>query len=235
MSRKLTYDTWLFGAAMLIVVIGLVMIYSASAIITTQKVGSDNPYYFITRQCIWLIAGSALMLMLMHVDLARLRDRRVIYAAMDARVLAALIVVLFQSPINGTHRWIVLPWFNVQPSEFAKPVLVLFCRVFLARREERVNELMSTLLPLTAILALFAGLILIEPDFGTAMTLMFVAAGMIFAAGVRWKRIAAFGLMLAPAALMVLFSASYRRDRLLHLPQSRGRSAGQRASRRCSR
>ena len=58
MSRKLTYDTWLFGAAMLIVVVGLVMIYSSSAIITAQKVGSDNPYYFMTRQCVWLIAGS---------------------------------------------------------------------------------------------------------------------------------------------------------------------------------
>src|SRR2546422_117064 len=104
MSRKLSYDTWIFAAAMLIVVIGLVMIYSASAIITTQKVGSDNPYYFITRQCVWLLAGSALMLILMHVDLARLRDRRIIYAAMGA-VLVALIVVLFHSPINGTHRW----------------------------------------------------------------------------------------------------------------------------------
>jgi len=78
MSRKLSYDTWLFAAALLIVVIGLVMIYRASAIITTQKVGLDNPYYFITRQCIWLLGGSALMLTLMHVDLSRLRDRRVI-------------------------------------------------------------------------------------------------------------------------------------------------------------
>jgi cell division protein FtsW (lipid II flippase) len=73
MSRKLTYDTWLFGAAMLIVVVGMVMIYSASAIITMQKVGSDNPYYFITRQAIWLLAGGALMLTLMHVNVARLR------------------------------------------------------------------------------------------------------------------------------------------------------------------
>ena len=80
MSRKLTYDTYLFGAAMLIVVVGMVMIYSASAIITMQKVGSDNPYYFITRQFVWLIAGGAVMVMLMHLDPARLRDRRIIYA-----------------------------------------------------------------------------------------------------------------------------------------------------------
>ena len=213
MSRKLTYDTWLFAAAMLLVVIGLVMIYSASAIITAQKTGTDNPYHFITRQCIWLIAGSALMLMLMHVDLAILRDRRVIYALMFA-ALAALIVALFQPPINGTHRWIALPHLRLQPSEFAKPVIVLFVASFLSRREERINEMTTTLFPLSCVLALFAGMILIEPDFGTAMTMVLVAAGMIFAAGIRWKRIAAFVLMLAPAAIMVLFSAAYRRDRL---------------------
>jgi cell division protein FtsW len=213
MSRKLSYDTWLFAAALLIVVIGLVMIYSASAIITTQKVGSDNPYYFITRQCIWLLGGSALMLILMHVDLSRLRDRRVIYAAMGVLGIA-LVVVLFHTPVNGTHRWIVFPSFRVQPSEFAKPVIVLFLASFLARRESRINEVTSTLLPLGFTIAVFAGLILIEPDFGTAATLMLVTAGMVFAAGIAWNRVAIFSLMVIPAAAMVAFSAAYRRDRL---------------------
>ena len=213
MSRKLTYDTWLFAAAMMLVVIGLVMIYSASAIITAQKTGFENPYYFITRQCIWLIAGSALMLMLMHVDLAIVRDRRVIYSLMFV-ALMALIFALFQPAINGTHRWIALPHFRLQPSEFAKPIIVLFVASFLSRREERINEMTTTLLPLSCVLALFAGMILVEPDFGTAMTMVLVAAGMIFAAGLRWSRIAAFVLMLVPAAVMVLFSANYRRDRL---------------------
>lgn len=213
MSRKLTYDTWLFAAAMLLVVIGLVMIYSASAIITAHKTGFDNPYYFATRQCIWVIAGGAVMLMLMHVDLALLRDRRVIYLAMFV-VLGALIATLFQTAINGTHRWIGFSHLRLQPSEFAKPVIVLFLASFLSRREQRINEVISTLLPLSCVLALFTGLILLEPDFGTAMTLVLVAAGMIFAAGIGWNRIAVFVLMFIPAAMMILFSAAYRRDRL---------------------
>ena len=214
MSRKLTYDTWLFAAALLLIVIGLVMIYSASAIITAQKTGSDNPYYFITRQCMWLLTGSALMLMLMHVDLARLRDRRVIYGVM-ALVLIALIAALFAPAINGTHRWVALPHIRFQPSEFAKPVIVLFLASFLSRREERINEVTSTLLPMSCVLALFAGAILIEPDFGTAITVVLVAAAMVFAAGIRWNRIAMFILMLIPAAILALLSAAYRRDRLL--------------------
>ncbi|HXH91114.1 MAG TPA: putative lipid II flippase FtsW [Thermoanaerobaculia bacterium] len=214
MSRKLTYDTYLFGAAMLIVVVGMVMIYSASAIITMQKVGSDNPYYFITRQLVWLIAGSAVMVTLMHVDAARLRDRRIIYAIVGA-VLVALVIALFQTPINGTHRWIVvLHRFQLQPSEFAKPAIVLFLASYLARKEERINEFTSTLLPLAFVVALFAVLILLEPDFGTASTLVLVAAGMIFAAGVSWMRVVTFTLMIIPAGLLLVLSAAYRRDRL---------------------
>ncbi len=214
MSRKLTYDTWLFAAALLLVVIGLVMIYSASAIITAQKIGSENPYYFMTRQGVWLLAGSALMLMVMHLDLARLRDRRVIYSLM-AIVLGALIAALFSPAINGTHRWIALPHMRFQPSEFAKPVVVLFLASFLSRREEKINEMTSTLLPMSCILAIFAGAILIEPDFGTAIALVLVAAAMVFAAGIRWNRIVVFVLMLIPAAILALLSAAYRRDRLL--------------------
>src|SRR5438045_7016749 len=101
MSRKLTYDTSLFGAAMLLVVIGLVMIFSASAIIATQKFGAGSPYLFLTRQCVFLIGGGAVMLILMHVDVRYLADRRVIYAVMTM-VLIALVVALFQRPINGT-------------------------------------------------------------------------------------------------------------------------------------
>src|SRR5438874_4217379 len=212
MSRKLTYDTYLFTAAMLIVVVGLVMIYSASAMIVAQKIGAESPYYFLTRQCIWLLAGGAVMFALMHVDPALLRDRRII-GAMMLLVLAALVVALFQPAINGKHRWIVMPHFQIQPSELAKPVLILFLAAFLAKREERINELTATLLPIGCVLALFGGLIVLE-DFGTATTLVLVAAGMIFAAGISWTRMAAFSAMLIPAGAMLIWSAAYRRDRL---------------------
>jgi cell division protein FtsW len=212
MSRKLTYDSYLFTAAMLIVVVGLVMIYSASAMIVAQKIGAESPYYFLTRQCVWLLAGGGVMLLLMHLDPALLRDRRLI-AALMLLVLVGLVAALFQPAINGKHRWILLPHFQVQPSEFSKPVLILFLAAFLARREERINELTAALLPIGCVLALFGGLIVLE-DFGTATTLVLVAAGMIFAAGISWKRLAAFSIMLIPAVLMLAFSAAYRRDRL---------------------
>jgi cell division protein FtsW len=214
MSRKLTYDIWLFGTAMLIVVLGLVMIYSASAIIASQRFGTASPYHFMMRQCVWLFAGATLMTLLMHIDPSLLRHPRVVHGAM-ALVALALIAALFQSPINGTHRWIQFPWFNLQPSELAKPVLVVFIAWFLARREERINDLTTTLLPLGCILALYAGLVLLGRDFGTAATIVLVATGMIFAAGVAWRYVLAFAALLVPVGLYLAGSESYRRGRLL--------------------
>jgi len=212
MSRKLAYDTWLFGAAMLIVVIGLVMIYSASAIITLQKSGAENPYYFMTRQCVWLIGGGAVMLLLMHLEPSILQDKRIIYGSLGA-VFLGLVVALFQPSINGKHRWIVLPFFQVQPSEFAKPVIILFLAWYLARREERINEL-SVMLPLGGVLAVFGGLIVLE-DFGTAFTVLLIAAGMVFAAGISYKRVLMILALLAPFAAFFAYGVSYRRERLM--------------------
>jgi cell division protein FtsW len=213
MSRKLTYDTWLFGTATIIVVVGLVMIYSASAMIASQRFGHGS-YYFLTRQLAFLVAGAGGMLFLMHVNPALLQNRRVVYGALGV-VALGLIAALFQSPINGTHRWIQLPWFQLQPSEFAKPAIILFVASFLARRDERINDLTTTLLPLGSILALIAGLVLLGRDFGTASTLILVAAGMVFAAGISWRYIAGIALGLVPLGAYFALSAAYRRERLL--------------------
>lgn len=213
MSRKLTYDSWLFATATLIVVVGLVMIYSASAMIATQRFG-HGPYYFLTRQLAFLLAGAVAMFVLMHLNPALLQSGRFVYGGL-AIVAVALLVPLFQSPINGTHRWIQLPWFQLQPSEFAKPVIVVFIASFLARREERVNDLTTTLLPLGFILALIAGLVLLGRDFGTATTLILVACGMIYAAGIAGRYVAVIACTLVPLFGYLAVNAAYRRERLL--------------------
>jgi cell division protein FtsW len=213
MSRKLTYDTWLFGAAMLIVVVGIVMIYSASAIIATQRFGAGSPYHFMTRQLVWLGVGALAMFLLMHVDATILKERRLIYLGLVVVVLG-LTAALFQSPINGTHRWIVTPWFHLQPSEFAKPMMILFVASYLARREDRINELTSTVLPLLCVISLVGGLIVLGRDFGTASLLMVVCAALLFAAGLSWRLMLLFAAAFIPAAAALVFGAAYRRDRL---------------------
>jgi cell division protein FtsW len=213
MSRKLSHDTWIFGTATLIVVLGLVMIYSASAMIATQRF-EQGPYFFLTRQLVFLFAGATVMLLLMHLNPALLQNRGLIHIALIA-VAGGLIIALFQNPINGAHRWIQFPWFQIQPSELAKPVIVLFIASFLSRREGRVNDLTGTLLPLGFVLALFAGLILLGRDFGTASTLLLVAMGMMFAAGISWRYVAVAVFAAFPLLVWFALSAAYRRERLM--------------------
>lgn len=214
MSRKLTWDRYLFGATTLIVIFGLVMIYSASAILAQQKFGEGNPYYFLARQLLFLVAGAIAMLAVMHLDHTRLRDQRVLGALMGA-VFVALVLVLFQVPVNGTNRWFVFPWFHLQPAELAKPVVILAVASFLSMREERINEFSTTLVPLGVMVTMVAGLILLQPDFGTAATIVLVAATMVVIAGLSWWRVMAFAAVLIPAAVALALSAEYRRDRLL--------------------
>jgi cell division protein FtsW len=213
MSRRMSYDKTLFAAAILIVVVGLVMIYSASAIIAAQKSTTGSAYYFVLRQLLFLAGGISLMIGVMHVDVRRLADWRLAYTLL-ALLCVALVVVLFQPPINSTHRWYTFGSIHLQPSEFAKPAMVLFLAFYLAKREERVNDLAGGLLPLIGVLAMVAGLILLQPDFGTAMILLAVAGALVFVAGLSWSRIAAVGALLVPVLAIVMLSADYRRDRI---------------------
>ena len=214
MSKKLTYDRYIFGSAMLIIVVGLVMIYSASAILAVQKLGSGSPYHFLVKQCLFLLVGSAAMFVMMHVDVELMKDRRVVFGLM-AMICLALLLVLFQPPINNARRWFVLPMAMIQPSELAKPILIIFLAWQLSNKEERINELTSTLLPIVALLAIPIGLILLQPDFGTAATIGFVAACLLFVSGLHWKRVFWFSVILVPTAMVILLSADYRRERLL--------------------
>jgi cell division protein FtsW len=213
MSRKLTWDPYLFGAAILAIVVGLVMIYSASAMISVQRTG-DHAYYFLFRQIGWLVAGAVAMATLMFLDTRILQDQRLIFALLGGTCVA-LVLVLFQPAINGTHRWFSLPWGSLQPAEFAKIAVVLFVAAFLARREDKVDDLTGTLLPFGIVIATVAGLILLQPDFGTAAMIFAVSSLLVFVAGVSWGRVALFALPLIPLGAGLLLSAEYRRERLL--------------------
>jgi cell division protein FtsW len=117
--------------------------------------------------------------------------------------------------VNGTRRWFALAGFGIQPSELAKLAIVLFTALILERRMHRINDITYSLLPIALVAGAVTGLILLEPDFGTAVALLAIVSVMVFAAGLNYKYFAGAALLLVPALYAVLMSASYRRDRLL--------------------
>ena len=214
MARKLKSDKVLFLATLLLVLSGWVMVYSASAALAMDEHG--QPYHYLFRQVVWVVLGGCLLLAAARVDYRRL-ERPVVVWTLLAAATAALVAVLFFGPvINGSQRWLfVFGGVGVQPSEGAKLAVIVFTAAFLARRMDRVNELASCLLPVAAVVGVVSGLILQQPDFGTALTLLLIAGAMVFAAGLNYRYVIGAALAGPPLLYLVVASAEYRIQRLL--------------------
>lgn len=216
MARKLASDRLLFVAVVVLVLLGLVMIYSASAMqIYLPAAGAPAfPYFFLVKQGIAVLLGAGLMAGALLLDYRHLNRPRLILAGL-AVLAAALVAVLLRAPVNGTRRWIHLGLLSVQPSEFAKLGLVVALAAFLSRRESEIAHPTRTLLPVAGLLAFLAGLVLLEPDFGTAVTYFAIAGAMLFFAGLPLRWFALGTLLLVPTLTAYALSAQYRRERIL--------------------
>ena len=212
MARKLQSDKWLFLATLALICASVVMVYSASALVALERF--QQPYLFVTRQMIWAVTGVAVLSIVMRIDYRSYRNDKIIWAFVGL-VGVMLVAVLFRAPINGTRRWFGVGGFGIQPSELAKMAAIIFTAMILERRRHRINELGYSLLPIAVIVGGLVGLILMEPDFGTAVSLLAVIAVMVFAAGISYRYLFGAVLLALPALYVILMQADYRRRRLL--------------------
>ncbi len=195
MSRKLQVDEWLFAATVGLALFGVVMVYSASAVIAANQNG--NQFHYVIRQGIWTMLGLAAMFVAMRIDYRILRDARVVFPLLGITIVLLLAVFGF-SPTNGARRWIKLKSLRVQPSELAKLSLVIFLARFLERRAGEEKSFTRTFMPCAGIVSLLVILVVAEPDLGTAMMLAVVWAVMLYTAGASLVHL---GLAAAPALL----------------------------------
>ena len=150
----------------------------------------------------------------MKIDYKRLKHPAVVFALLGLTTLM-LISVFFLDRAHNTHRWIHFGGFSFQPSELAKPVLILFLAYFLEGRANSIDDWRNTLLPAVAPLLVFLGLIVLQPDLGTAIACAGIAACILYVAGMRMRYFAyAFGASLAPLYFLI-FHVAFRRDRIL--------------------
>ena len=212
MARKLKSDKVLFLATLLLVCASVVMVYSASAVVAMGRF-QQPPWFFLLKQAIWAVLGIGLLGAAMRVDYRLLRRPLVIRTGL-AIAVAALIVVFFGPAINGTRRWFSIGGVGIQPSELAKVAVILFTAAALERRMEGMDRVLPALAPVFGVTALVCGLIVLEPDFGTAFTLLMIVGVMVFAAGLPYRYLAGLTLVAAPVLYAVLVSAPYRVQRL---------------------
>ena len=212
MARKLKIDRVLFTATLLLICVSVVMVYSASAVVALERF--QQPYLFLTKQALWSVLGLVVLVVAMRVDYRTYRNEAFIWCLLGLVVLM-LVGVLFSAPINGTRRWFAVGGLGIQPSELAKVACVFFTALMLERRMHRIDDLSYSLLPIGLILGLVVALILLQPDFGTSISLALVVAVMVFAAGLHYRYFVGLALAALPAIYIVLVSAPYRRRRLL--------------------
>jgi cell division protein FtsW len=153
------------------------------------------------------------MFVLMKIDYHRYKHPAVVFSALGI-VVCLLVVVFFLAAAANTHRWIQLAGFSIQPSELAKLALIFFLASFLERRKGSVNDLKFTLIPVAVIVAILAGLIVLQPDLGTAISLLVISFVLLFVAGLDVRWIAASAIFAIPAFYVLVFRVKYRRDRI---------------------
>src|ERR1700728_1084124 len=143
MAKRIGVDKWIFFTTLTLVVVGLAMVFSASAIVAQERYHS--PYAVLGRQAAWALAGVLLMVILMSVDYAKYNTPRFIFPAL-AVTTVLLVMVFFFRDSHATHRWFRFGGFSFQPSEIAKPVLILFLAWFLSKRLDSIGDWRHTLL-----------------------------------------------------------------------------------------
>ncbi len=233
MPRSLQTDRWLFLATLALCLVGAVMVFSASAVIAREQHGSA--YTFILRQLVWLVLGLAGMFGMMNVDYRKLCQPAVVFTGLFI-VLVLLLGVFFLDKSRAAHRWIRLGPASIQPSEFAKVIVILYLAWFLEMRrklrgveaEAAINDLQRTIGPALAPVLLLVGLIVLEPDLGTAVEIFLIALALLFVAGLSGRYILWAGAAALPVVYLLIVRVSYRYDRIVGFlnpeadPQGRG-------------
>jgi len=212
MARKLKSDRVLFIATILLVALSVVMVYSASAPMALDRYGRAS--FFLIKQGMWALLGIALLYVVMRIDYRVYREPAFIWTCL-ALVTLALVAVFLRPPVNGARRWLGVGGIGMQPSELAKLAAIFFIAALLERRMQRIDDIGYALLPIAIVVLGLVALILPEPDFGTSMSLLLIAAVMVFSAGLSYRYVAGALLCALPALYILVMGSAYRRRRTL--------------------
>jgi cell division protein FtsW len=209
----LRYDPLLLVAVLLLVAFGVVMVYSASAVYAGARLG--DPLWFFKRQAVGALIGLVTLLAVMKLGYRRLEGLAVPLVLVSLALLALVHAPGLGHAAGGARRWIQLGPLTFQPSELAKISLVLWLARSLAKKQERIRVFSVGFLPHLIMLAVFGVLLMLEPDFGTAVVLGVVTFALLFVAGARLTWLLAMAGALAPVAAVLIWKSPYRIQRVL--------------------
>jgi len=196
-----------------LVLLGSVMILSASSVWAVEETGS--PFAIFLRQCAWLVISSVAMIVGAKIDYHRWAQVVPVLVLGSLVLLVLVLVPGIGVSVNGAQRWLGFGFLQLQPAEPAKFALIVFCAALIARNGHRVHELRVVLRPALVVLALFALLLMKQPNLGTTMILCGIVGGMLLWAGVPGRVLAVLAGAGTTLATVFALSADYRRERVV--------------------
>lgn len=206
MARKVRSDAVLFGTTLTLLLVSMAWVYSATVL--------RDSGYVVVKQGMWIAVGVVGLLCAMNVNYHRLCNRSLLLW-LGGFTVVALVAVFFCRPVKGGHRWLGVSGLGIQPSEFAKLVAIAFIATVVGKRLEDREPLEPGLFQAGALLLLFAGLIIAEPDYGTGIVLLAAAFVMGFVSGLPYRWVLTAALAVPPPLAALLWLSPHSRQRLL--------------------
>lgn len=207
------FDLWLLVPVLLLAGIGLVMVMSASSILAQSRYG--DPYFFVKRQAMFLLLGTGLMVLCRYLPLRLYQI--LVYPAL-ALALGLMIAVLLPGigfTAGGATRWLHFGWFSIQPSEFAKPALVLYLAYSMAKKQDRMGQFSVGMAPHLIIGGVLMLLTVLQKDLGMSVMLGLLLMVMLFMGGARLIHLLGLAALAVPVGVALIMIAPYRVKRLV--------------------
>ncbi len=211
MKNKMDYK--LFFTVLVIATFGIVMIYSASSIWAEYKF--QDPFKFVKAQGMFFIIGIFVMRFLSKVDYHLYFEKSNLILFICFLLLLLVLIPGIGTIRNGSRSWFGLGGFGIQPSEFAKIGLIIYVAKYLSNNRKNMQDIKSGVLPILSVILVFFALIMLEPDFGTAMVIVLTLVVMIFTSGVQISFFVRIGLVGLLGIVVLVIIAPYRMARIV--------------------
>lgn len=202
-----------FITTLILVCVGMVMIYSASAIYAMERY--KDSAFFLKRHLSFVLIGAILGFAVMTFDYRKLRKYSLPLLLTALFLLVLVLIPGIGREVSGARRWFRFKFISFQPSELANLAMIVYAADFLTRRRDEVRSHWKAFLPVMAVLGLVALLIMLQPDLGTTVALGAVIFVMLFVAGVKFQYLLSLILCGLPVLYVLIFSVPYRRARIM--------------------
>lgn len=192
---------------------GMVMVFSASAVRANLNYDGSITYFF-TKQVIWGVLAFILMIAFSNNDYRNLRTRRILFFMVISSVVFLLGLFVFGTRINGALRWYRLGFMNFQPSEWTRLAMIVYFAFYLSTNAERLTNFVSGLLPVLAILLINVALIMLQPNLSTALLLLMITGSMLFLSRARLIHMVSLVAPVVALGLLVIGTKPYQQARV---------------------